>query len=125
MTAFYQLDLGRLPAELFAKSVPAASWLDRCTTAGIKGFAQGTLGNTIPLPLFPYQLERMLGITLYLFFQLGAPIDINFDYTWFIGCSNRRFVYWNAIFLCWFCGCIWACTLCIMASPLLVPRLDI
>ena len=63
--AYYCLNAGSLPDELYKPTVPVSDWLSRCTTAGADGFPAGSLATLDPIP--PLVLcERLIGIPLYM-----------------------------------------------------------
>ena len=63
--AYYCLNAGSLPDELYKPTVPVSAWLSRCTTAGADGFPAGSLATLDPIPLLVL-CERLIGIPLYM-----------------------------------------------------------
>ena len=66
MPEFFKLDYANLPDHLFQADVPAEKWLDRCETSCNKsGFPANSL-NKIHSLEWDVELERIVGITLYM-----------------------------------------------------------
>ena len=67
--AFYCLNAGSLPDELYKPAVPVSAWLSRCTTAGAEGFPAGSLASLDAIPLLVL-CERLIGIPVYMLFNV-------------------------------------------------------
>jgi Diacylglycerol acyltransferase len=63
---FFKFDYAKLPDDLFQADVPAEKWLDRCeTTCEKSGFPANSLNKIHPVE-WDVELERIVGITLYM-----------------------------------------------------------
>jgi Diacylglycerol acyltransferase len=63
---FFKFDYANLPDELFQADVPAEKWLDRCDmTCDKSGFPANSLSTIHPIE-WDVELERIVGITLYM-----------------------------------------------------------
>jgi hypothetical protein len=67
--AYYKFDVGQLPDDLYHPEVPVQKWLETTITAGPAGFPSESLNVLHDIP-WDVDIERMIGIALYLVFNI-------------------------------------------------------
>jgi 2-acylglycerol O-acyltransferase 2 len=67
--SYYMLDVAQLPDELYRDDVPVSKWLECCETADAKGFPKNSMSKLSPLETH-VELERLIGITLYMLMNM-------------------------------------------------------